>query len=368
MKVALIHDWLNGMRGGEKILEVLAEIFPDAHIYTLIYEPDKISNIINRLKVKTSFIQNLPKSKRYYRYYLPLFPFAIEKFQLDNYDLVISTSHCVAKGVKAPENTLHICYCFTPMRYVWDFSEDYFGGSYKFPIIKPILNYLKHWDKKTADRPDYYFSISQNVASRIKRYYNKDSVIIYPPVDTDFFQTQDVTDDYYLIVSALVPYKRIDIAIKAFNELGLPLRIIGTGTEWNKLRRTAKDNIQFLGWQTDSVVRDHYAKCKAFIFPGVEDFGITILEAQSCGRPVIAYAKGGALETIDTSNNTGIFFKEQTPESLIEAVKQFEITKNSFSKQKIREHTLKFDRKIFKQRLKNEIQRVYNLYYNSKSN
>ena len=362
MKVALIHDWLNGMRGGEKILEVLAEIFPDAHIYTLLYEPEKISSTINNLPVKTSFIQYMPKSKRYYRYYLPLFPLAVESFRLKDYDLVISTSHCVAKSVKVPKNAFHICYCFTPMRYVWDFSKEYFGTNSGFSLIKPILGCLKYWDRKTAKRPDCYFSISQNVASRIKRYYNRDSVVIYPPVDTDFFVPQDIDDDYYLMVSALVPYKRVDLAVKAFNILGLPLRIIGTGTEEHKLRKQARPNIQFLGWQDNSVVRDHYARCRAFVFPGIEDFGITILEAQSCGRPVIAFAAGGARETIDEVNNTGIFFKEQTPESLIDAVKHFEKIIKNFSKQKIRQQALKFDRNIFKQRLKDEIQRLYNIH------
>lgn len=362
MKVALVHDWLNGMRGGEKILEILTEIFPDADIYTLIYEPAKISHIINKLSVYISFIQNLPLAKRYYRYYLPIFPFAIQRFKLENYDLVISTSHCVAKGVNVPKEKLHICYCLTPMRYVWDFGKEYFNAKRFF--IKPILSYLKYWDKETSKRPQFYFSISQNVAKRIEKYYNRESIVIYPPVDTNYFIPQDINEDYYLIVSALVPYKRIDISIEAFNRLGLPLRIIGVGTEYKKLKEKAKQNIKFLGWQEDSVVSDHYARCKALIFPGIEDFGITILEAQSCGRPVIAYSGGGALETIDPKIPTGIFFTEQTSDSIIQTVREFEKTQAIFNKQKIRQNVLRFDRGLFKKRLKDEIQRLYNLYYN----
>lgn len=358
MKVALVHDWLNGMRGGEKILEVLAEIFPHAHIYTLLYESDKISSIINRLKIRTSFIQKMPFASRCYRYYLPLFPYAIERFNFKDYDLVISVSHCVAKGIKVPEHTLHICYCLTPMRYVWSFSQDYFGRGIKMMFVKPFLNYLKKWDRNTSKRPHHYLSISRYVAQRIKKYYKENSKIIYPPVDTEYFKPQDKKGDYYLIVSALVPYKKVDIAVEAFNELKLPLKIIGTGTEWSKLRDIASDNIEFLGWQSDDTVRNYYASCKAFVFPGIEDFGITVLEAQSCGRPVIAYKEGGALETV-VDGRSGIFFEPQTKEALIEAVKQFE-KNGTFSKETIRKNALKFNRNAFKQQLKEEIDKLYN--------
>lgn len=361
MRVALIHDWLNGMRGGEKILEVLAEIFPNADIYTLLYEPEKISPAINKLPVHTSFIQKLPFVKRCYRYYLPLFPFAIESFRLKGYDLIISTSHCVAKGIKTEGGSLHICYCLTPMRYVWDFSGEYFNSKRFF--LMPILNFLKNWDRKTSKRPNFYFSISQTVAERVKRYYNKDSVIVYPPVDTNLFIPQNIDENYYLIVSALVPYKRIDIAVEAFNQMGLELRVIGSGTEYFRLKKKAKPNIKFLGWQPDNTVRDCYARCKALIFPGIEDFGITILEAQSCGRPVIAYYGGGARETIDAEIPSGVFFEEQTSDAMIRAVSKFENTINNFDKQKIRKHVLRYDRELFKKRLKDEIQRIFDLYY-----
>lgn len=231
-------------------------------------------------------------------------------------------------------------------------------------LYKPFLWYMKKWDIKTKDRPSAYFSISQNVAERIKRYYNRDSVMIYPPVDTEYFQPQSTDKDYFLVVSALVPYKRIDIVIDAFNKLQLPLKIIGTGTEFHKLKKQANNNIEFLGWLTDNEVRDYYAGCKALLFPGIEDFGITVLEAQSCGRPVIAYNDGGAKETVDSNIPTGLFFDEQTPELLIQAVNKFNDIKGTFNKDKIREHAQKFNRKSFTERLKNEIQRVYNSHYN----
>ena len=365
MKVALVHDWLNGMRGGEKILEVLAEIFPGADIFALLCQPEKLSETINKLPVHTSFIQSLPGRRRYYRYYLPFFPRAIEGFDLQGYDLVISISHCVAKGINAPPGAVNICYCLTPMRYVWNFGKEYFGA--RRYIMKPVLDYLKRWDLRSSRRPQVYFSISQNVANRIKRYYNKDSIVIYPPVNTDFFVPGRRDGDYYLVVSALVPYKRIDIAVDAFNELKLPLVVVGSGTEYNRLRDKAGPNIEFLGWQEDTVVRDYYAGCKAFLFPGIEDFGITMLEAQSCGRPVIAYRSGGAQETVNEQIPTGLFFNQQTKESLIQAVLELSARKKDFDKNRIREHVLSFDRKLFKQRLKDEIQRVYNLHHSSQS-
>jgi glycosyltransferase involved in cell wall biosynthesis len=248
---------------------------------------------------------------------------------------------------------------------VWDFGRDYFG--FKRFLLMPFLNRIKTWDQKTSSRPQYYISISQTVANRVKRYYNKESAIVYHPVDADFFMPQDKDGDFYLVVSALVPYKRIDLAVEAFNELGLPLKIIGTGTDFKHLQKKARPNIQFLGWQSDEAVRDYYARCKALIFPGIEDFGITVLEAQACGRPVIAFSAGGALETVDEKIPTGVFFNEQTAESLVNTIKEFEKKKHLFNKQKTREHILQFDRKLFKQRLKDEIQGLFNLHNNSKN-
>jgi glycosyltransferase involved in cell wall biosynthesis len=248
------------------------------------------------------------------------------------------------------------------MRYVWDFSGEYFNLM-RFAFW-PVLSYLKAWDKKTSLGPNFYFTISHTVADRVKRYYNRDSIVIYPPVDTEFFVPKNAGKDYYLIVSALVPYKRIDLAVSAFTKMGLSLKIIGAGTDYNKLKKKAGPNIEFLGWQDNNTVRDYYAGCKAFIFPGVEDFGITVLEAQGCGRPVIAYFGGGARETINPDIPTGVFFREQTVESLENAVYEFEKNKNAFDKDKIRNHVLKFERELFKKRLTDEIQRLHSLYYN----
>ncbi len=370
MKVAIIHDWLTGMRGGEKALEVLCEIFPEATIYTLLYNKAKISDTINRMRIKTSFIQQLPLAKRLYRYYLPLFPFAVEQFKLEGYDLVISSSHCVANGAVSPNGTGRVSYCYTPMRYVWGFHSEYFGGIKIIPkrVIHYIINYLKRWDVNSSKRVDSFVAISENVAGRIEKCYNKKSTVIFPPVDTELFKPfpRDDVGDYFLIVSALVPYKRIDMAVEAFNRLKLPLIIIGAGTEYKRLKKIAGANITFLGWQPDTKLRDYYARCRALIFPGEEDFGIVPLEAQACGRPVIAYGKGGILESVvplepleknsltglesNTKKDfaTGIFFRPQTYEALMEAVSNFD--DGCFDSGKLRDYAMGFDRQVFKQR------------------
>lgn len=353
MKVAIIHDWLTGMRGGEKCLEVFCELFPEADLYTLLHIKGAMSETIEQMEIKTSFIQKLPLVRKKYRSYLPLFPIAIEQFDLREYDLVISSSHCTAKGVITSPSACHICYCYTPMRYAWDLYHDYFGKGrlsyFSKRIIPLFINYLRIWDITSSHRVDYFLAISQYVAERIKKHYRRDTEVIYPPVDCSFFTPQNVDEDYYLIVTALAPYKRVDLAIKVFNELGWPLKIIGDGQERKKLRAMAKKNIEFLGWQSNQVLKEYYTKCKALIFPGKEDFGIVPLEAQACGRPVIAYGRGGVLETVE-DGITGIFFKEQTVESLTTAIRKFE--RMPFDKEKIRKRALRFDRPIFKQRIK----------------
>jgi glycosyltransferase involved in cell wall biosynthesis len=356
MKVALIHDWLNGMRGGEKILEVLCELFPRADIYTLLCERGQISSTIARMPIKSSLLQSLPLNRTKYRYYLPIFPWLIERFNLESYDLVISTSHCVAKGARAPERALNICYCLTPMRYVWYFSDDYFGRwGWKRHLLRPVFSYLKHWDITSAKRVDRWLAISQNVAARIQTIYNRHADIIYPPVDADFYSPGAKSENYYLIVSALVPYKRIDIAVKAFNELKRPLKIAGTGPERDRLEAIAEPHVRFVGWRTNAEIRDLYRGCRAFIFPGEEDFGITPLEAQACGRPVIAYGKGGVLETV-RDGETGVFFKEQSAGALVEAVRKAD--RLDFEPKLLRENARGFGRRIFKEKLKNYIERA----------
>ncbi len=356
MKVAIAHDWLTGMRGGEKCLEAFCNIFPDAHLYTLICQKNRISPSIKKMDIRTSYLQLVPFVERYYRYLLPVMPMAIEQFELKDYDLVLSSSHCVAKGIKASKNACHICYCHTPMRYIWDQSSLYFSKTNAGPVTRFIFSltkkYLQNWDIKTSKGVDYFIANSQNVAKRLKKFYNRDSEVIYPPVNVEFFDLDKEVGDYYLITSAFVPYKRIDLAIAAFNKLGFPLKIIGEGPCEKQLRQMAGANIEFLGYQEGEELKHYYSRCKALIFPGEEDFGITPLEAQASGRPVIAFGKGGALETVIPINAehtppTGIFFYHQTVESLIDAVKCFEKIENEFDSKKIREHTFQFDQSVF---------------------
>ncbi|MEJ2744813.1 MAG: glycosyltransferase [bacterium] len=350
MKVALVHDWLNGMRGGEKILEVLCELFPNAVVHTLLCDRSRLSPTLARMEIRTSLLQRLPFSRAKYRYYLPLFPRFIERFDLRGFDLVISTSHCVAKGAIPPEKAVNICYCLTPMRYVWYFGEEYFGHwGWKRRLLSPAFAYLKRWDVASADRVGRWLAISRHVADRIKKIYNRDTDIIYPPVDATFFTPGGEQGTHYLIVSALVPYKRLDIAIRAFNKLRLPLLIIGEGPERKSLEEMAGPGIEFLGWRSNEEIREHYRSCRAFIFPGEEDFGITPLEAQACGRPVIAYGKGGALETVN-DGETGLFFTEQNEAALADAVKRS--TGMNLDPERARANALRFDRAVFKERLK----------------
>jgi glycosyltransferase involved in cell wall biosynthesis len=361
MRVAIVHDWLTGMRGGEKCLEVFCELFPEADIFTLLHIKGSVSDTIESMSIKTSFIQHLPKASAKYRSYLPLFPRAIESFDLSGYDLILSSSHCVAKGIKKPKEALHICYCYTPMRYAWMFYDEYFG---KLNIInkisvKLILKKLRQWDLKTNEGVDFFIAISDNIRNRISSCYGRDACVIYPPVETEKFRLSKENDDFYLMVSALVPYKRVDLAIEAFNRNRKRLVIIGTGNAELKLREKAEGDIEFLGWLDDSDIAQYYKSCKALIFPGEEDFGIVPVEAQACGKPVIAYAKGGALETVVGINGygtTGVFFYEQTPEALSEAIEAFEKNADKFNPEKIRDNALRFDRNIFKDNISRYIQ------------
>ncbi len=367
LKVALIHDWLTGMRGGEKCLEVLSEIYPEADLYTLFIFKEKVSERIKRLNIKTSFLQGIPGLKRFYRYFLPFFPMAIESFNLKEYDLVISISHCVAKGIIPMPDTLHLSYCLTPMRYIWDMEQDYFGGKkgLKRLLLTPLLNYLRMWDVSSSQRVDEFFAISQHVQQRIKKYYRRDSTLIYPPVDCDFFTPSydsSSKGDFFLMVAALAPYKRVDLAIEAFNRSGQRLLIIGDGPLLPSLKKRVKKNVELLGWLKDEEVREYYRRCQALIFPGEEDFGIVPLEAQACGRPVIAYGRGGVLETVipyPQKGATGIFFNSLTPESIIEAVSLFERVANHFDQEGIRKNALRFDKKRFKDEISNSIWKRY---------
>jgi len=364
VKVAIVHDWLTGMRGGEKVLEVLCELFPQAKLFTLVHNKGSLSKCIEDMDISTSFIQKLPGKSRHYRQYLPLFPIAIEQFCMDDFDLVISSSHCVAKGVLVRPGTCHICYCYTPMRYIWDQYFIYFGNGKLTGVKKILIPYIAHklriWDVVSSNRVDYFVGISQHVVNRVRSIYKRDAKLIPPPVDVSRFRIAKKGSDSFLVVSALVPYKRIELAVSAFNRLGYPLLVVGTGPEEKMLKKMANPNIRFLGHCSDEELVELYASCKAFIFPGEEDFGITVVEAQASGVPVIAYGKGGALETVK-EGKSGLFFYEATVESLIEAVKKFDTM--FFDPVIIRELALLYDRSVFKSSVEDFIIEKYKEFH-----
>ena len=363
MKIALVHDWLTGMRGGEKCLEALCQIYPQTEIFTLLHNRGSVARKIEDKKIHTSFIQNLPLTNSKYQHYLPLFPLAIEQFDFSDFDLVISSSHCVAKGAITKPQTCHICYCYTPMRYAWEMYPTYFThGSLNWfgrKLGKLFMTYLRSWDEASASRPDYYVAISKNVQNRIRKHYRRESEVIYPPVEVDSFPLSEKPGEYFLVVSALVPYKRVDLAVQAFNKLGSRLIIIGEGSEKNSLTKMALKNIEFLPWQKQVRLKEYYSNCRALVFPGEEDFGIVPVEAQACGKPVIAFGRGGALETVagkfseeiksTDTKLTGIFFREQTTTSLAEAIKKSQ--EIEFEPHFARQNSLKFDIKIFKEKI-----------------
>jgi glycosyltransferase involved in cell wall biosynthesis len=324
MKTAIVHDWLNGMRGGEKVLEALIELYPDATIYTLFCERVKLSSPIAASKIVTSWLDRVPGVYRHYRNLLPLFPAAIESFDLRSFDLVISSSHAVAKAVKVPHG-LHICYCHTPMRYLWDGQSGYAMQWQQRFAFNAFRNRLQRWDRKTAARVDFFIANSQFVRGRIRQYYGRDSDVIYPPVDTRFYTPSDDVprEDFYLAAGAMVSYKRFDVILEAFRQNGRRLLVAGGGTEFQRLRRMSSANVRLLGWVRDSELLDLYRKARAFIFAAREDFGIMPVEARSCGCPVIAFGEGGVLETVD-DGRSGVLFEKQDAKSIAQAIVRFE--------------------------------------------
>ncbi|NQT34182.1 glycosyltransferase [bacterium] len=329
-RVALVHDWLTGMRGGEMVLEELCRMFPEADLFTLIHIPGRVSKLIENRLISESPIARLPFGRRWFRVYLPLFPMAIESFDLNGYDLVISTSHCVAKGVIPAPNALHVAYIHTPMRYVWDLRSDYIGPKkLKSParaIAGIAAHYLRSWDVSSSARVDEFVANSNWVSSRIKKYYRRDASVVYPPVSIERFSPGNGGGGYFLIVSALVPYKRVDIAIEAFSRLRKKLVVVGDGPERHRLKHLAGSNVKFTGSVSSEDLVELYRNSEALIYPGIEDFGIVLVEAQACGRPVIAFKGGGALETVisDGDKLTGVFFTEQSSQSLIDTLTDFE--------------------------------------------
>jgi glycosyltransferase involved in cell wall biosynthesis len=379
LRIALVHDWLTGMRGGERCLEAFCELFPEADIYTLLHIKGSVSPAIERHRIETSFIQSMPWVHRWYRYYLPLFPLAIERFRLQPYDLVLSSSHCVAKGIRPPAGATHLCYIHSPMRYVWDQFAQYAGGGRSGAVARFGMNllrgWLQSWDVASAARVHRFVANSHNIAAKVRRYYNRPASVLHPPVDWHTFRAAEKSDDFYLMVTAFAPYKRVDLAIQACNVMKRRLKIIGKGQEEPRLRALAGPTVEFLGWQPDEIVRDHYSRCQALLFPGEEDFGIVPVEAMACGKPVIAFGRGGALETVlpllegvETGDDshpgpqhesmtgpirapTGVFFNEQSVDSVIHAMSRFEQYRRFFDPQTIRNHVAQFDRERFKAQL-----------------
>ena len=361
LKVALVHDWLTGMRGGEKCLEVLCELFPEADLYTLLHQKGKLSQNIESRSIRTSFVQHLPFGLKKYRHYLPLFPLAIEQFDLSAYDLIVSSSHCVAKGVRRNNSTYHISYVHTPMRYVWDQFNTYFRQprtSWPVRIGAELMRpYLQRWDRNTAKRVDTFLCNSNNIRKKILEYYGRESQVIYPPVDLSRFKPGDTKADYYLMVGAFAPNKRVDLAVHAFNKLKLPLKISGSGQDEEYCRSIAGETIEFLGTLSNEKLLELYQQARALVFPGEDDFGITPLEAQACGTPVIAFAAGGVLETV--TDQTGLFFKEQNVEALVKAVEIMERKWEVFVPEKFQEQLSRFGRGHFKEQMAHAIEFGY---------
>lgn len=351
-RIALVHDWLTGMRGGEKCLEVLCELYPGAPIHTLVAYPEKVSETIRRHEIRSSFLQKLPGAERRYRSFLPLFPAAIQRFDFRDFDLILSSSHAVAKGVRVPPHALHISYVHTPMRYIWDMFDQYFNratvGSVQLALIRLVAARLRKWDVRTADRVHHFIANSRYVAERIRRIYGRESTVIYPPVDVGRFSLSDRNDGGFLVVSALVPYKRVDLAVEAATREQLPLRVIGDGPERNRLEAMAGPTVRFEGWVDDAAIERAYASCQALLFPGEEDFGIVPVEAMACGKPVIAFGRGGAMETV-IDGLSGLHFPEQTAASLAEAIGRF--AGRRFDAAAIRSHAETFDRAIYRDRM-----------------
>ena len=353
MRVALVHDWLTGMRGGEKVLEAIAELYPGAPIHSLLHVQGSVSPALERQSRHRSFVQWLPGAARHYRNYLPLFPTAIEQFDLDGVDLVISTSHCAAKSVVVPGRARHVCYCHSPMRYAWDQFDSYFGpaqvGKTRSRLLRPVLARMARWDRDTAGRVDRYVANSHYVAGRIGRYYNHRSSVVHPPVDTAHYTPDPARkpEPFFLAVSALVPYKRLDVAIRAVARIGGALTVVGRGPEEGRLRELARSSgasVTFSGWVTDDQVRDLYRRSRAVLMPGVEDFGMVPVEAQACGRPVIALAEGGALDSV-IDGVTGVLVKEPTVEAFADAMHA--ATTRDFDPAVIRKHAESFGKPRF---------------------
>ncbi|MFO0938216.1 MAG: glycosyltransferase [Gemmataceae bacterium] len=355
-RIALVHDWLTGRRGGEKCLESAARYWPDAPLYTLLHRPGSVGSPIEDRRIHSSSLNRLPRVDSYYRYLLPVMPWAAN-WRISDVDLVLSFSHCVAKAAVPPSGVPHVSYCFTPMRYAWHMRESYFSNGLKAKLLDQLLSRLRDWDRRTSERVTHFIAISQTVQRRIRECYGRESTIIHPPVDTDFYTPSPSTprEDFYLIASAFAPYKRFDLAVEACTKLGRKLIVIGTGQDQARLKSLAGPTVQFLGWQSDESIRDHFRRAKALLFPAEEDFGIVPVEAQACGCPVIALGRGGAEETVQSLENsaepTGVWFHEQTVDAVIEAMHQFERNADRFDPRAARRNAIPFRRERYESQL-----------------
>ena len=375
LRVAIVHYWFVSYGGGERFIETLAELFPQADLFTLVAERSTLAPILQSKKLHTSFLQHLPLAKKFHRHFLFLMPLALEQFDLSGYDLVISSESGPAKGVLTSSKTCHICYCHSPMRSIWEMYPEHRRGM--GAVVRPIFtlaaHYMRLWDQSSAARVDYFVANSRCSAARIRKYYRRECTVIHPPVDSIAARPSDAAGAYYLAVGRLVDYKRFDLAVSACTRLGAPLKVIGVGPRYKALRRMAGANVEFLGQVSENELRSTMAGCRALLFPGEEDFGIVPVEVQSYGRPVIAYACGGALETVRgvfapgppaspllacwgengprVENPTGLFFAEQSEHALVQAIRDFEAMETEFCPQTIRRHALQFDREIFKQKI-----------------
>lgn len=359
LRVTFVHDWLNGMRGGEKCLEAMLERHPNSPIHTLFYERGRVSNRIASHPVHTTFLQRWPGIFKHYRSFLPFFPAAIDSARLKPCDVVVSMSHCVAKSVKKPAGSAHLCYIFSPVRYAWCQFDEYFSG--RDPVsraaIRAALDRLKSWDRATASRVDRFVAISKHVAARVREFYNREASVVYPPADVDFY-TPDRSarrEDFYLVLSALVPYKRLDLAVRAMTRMKKNCVVIGEGPERKNLEKLAGPTVKFLGWRSDEELRGHYRRAKALLFPGEEDFGIVPVEMQACGGPVVGLGRGGLLETV-RDGLTGVFFREPSEDALIDAVERFE--KQTWDPGRSRENALRFARQRFVSELSAAVENV----------
>jgi glycosyltransferase involved in cell wall biosynthesis len=373
-KIALVHDFLVTRGGAEKVLKVLCEIYPEAPIYTLLYDKEKMGNMFSGKDIRPSYLQNFPKFlKKRYRWLLPFFPVIPETFDFREYDLVISSSGAWSKGIVTKLNTVHVAYIHSPMRFVWDYNEKYLKENRKNKsnfFFRFVSNYLRVWDRLAAERPDYLIANSKYTQQRIKKYYRRESQVIYPPVSAChpelvsgsqemLNQVQHDIKNYFLVVSRLSPYKKTDVVVEAFNKLGLPLVIIGQGNQEKYLRRIAQPNVKILGWQSDEVVRKYYDNATAFIFPAEDDFGIAPVEAMLSGVPVIAFKKGGALETIQ-EGITGEFFDAQTPEVLADGIRRFILSKDKYDRENIIKRAEEFSGERFKKEFSEYIEKILN--------